>query len=92
MQVRLIQAVVINERPRLQQIHPIDFVAIGVHANFKIVGFSLTEADKRARHPVRVAGFNTTPFPANSAGIASSKARINGKFQGLMMPTTPTGE
>ncbi len=33
-------------------------------------------------------GLITTAAPACSAGIASPRARIKGKFQGLMIPTT----
>ena len=36
-------------------------------------------------------GLITTAAPACSAGIASPSARISGKFQGLMMPTTGWG-
>ena len=36
-------------------------------------------------------GLTTTAAPACSAGIASPSARIKGKFQGLMMPTTGCG-
>ena len=36
-------------------------------------------------------GLMTTAQPATSAGIASSKARMSGKFQGLITPTTGYG-
>ncbi len=36
-------------------------------------------------------GLSTTAFPAISAGIASPKQRLSGKFQGPMTPTTPRG-
>ncbi len=36
-------------------------------------------------------GLITTAAPACRAGIASPRARISGKFQGLMMPTTGWG-
>ena len=36
-------------------------------------------------------GLITTALPASSAGIASPSERITGKFQGLIMPTTPNG-
>ena len=36
-------------------------------------------------------GLITTAAPAISAGIASSKARMSGKFQGLITPTTGYG-
>jgi hypothetical protein len=36
-------------------------------------------------------GLITTAAPACRAGIASPSARVRGKFQGLMMPTTGYG-
>ncbi|MCY1182796.1 hypothetical protein D9M73_233740 [compost metagenome] len=37
------------------------------------------------------AGFNTTQFPAASAGASFHTAINNGKFQGIIWPTTPIG-
>ena len=36
-------------------------------------------------------GLMTTAQPATSAGMASSNARISGKFHGLITPTTAYG-
>ncbi len=40
---------------------------------------------------VRLAGFKTTVLPAASAGPSPQPAMGMGKFQGTMMPTTPSG-
>ena len=40
---------------------------------------------------VSVAGFRMTVQPAASAGANFQLARLSGKFQGTMAPTTPTG-
>ena len=40
---------------------------------------------------VKGEGLITTVFPASSAGAIFHEARITGKFQGVMAPTTPSG-
>ncbi len=37
------------------------------------------------------AGFNTTVFPATSAGAIFQAGMALGKFHGVMRPTTPSG-
>ena len=37
------------------------------------------------------AGFNTTVFPVANAGANFQAAISNGKFQGIICPTTPKG-
>ena len=47
----------------------------------------------RTRMPSGVcsAGFSTTQLPAASAGASFHTAISNGKFQGMIWPTTPSG-
>ena len=40
---------------------------------------------------VNSAGFNTTVFPAASAGAIFHASMSSGKFQGMICPTTPQG-
>ena len=40
---------------------------------------------------VHSAGFSTTAFPAARAGANPQLAIVIGKFQGVMIPTTPIG-
>src|SRR4029079_16537367 len=40
---------------------------------------------------VSLAGLNTTVFPVTSAGIIFQHGMAIGKFQGVMIPTTPIG-
>ncbi|CAB4643475.1 unannotated protein [freshwater metagenome] len=40
---------------------------------------------------VHSAGFTMTAFPAASAGAKPQDAMVIGKFQGVIIPTTPSG-
>jgi hypothetical protein len=42
-------------------------------------------------HGVKEAGLKTTVFPVRRAGSAFRFMTFIGKFQGLIMPTTPSG-
>ncbi len=44
-----------------------------------------------ALHGVSGAGFSTTVFPAARAGPSFERVSINGKFHGVIAPTTPMG-
>ena len=44
-----------------------------------------------AQSGVRVAGLNTTAFPATSAGAIFHAGMATGKFHGVMQATTPSG-
>ena len=48
-----------------------------------------TSANKSAVSEVVSAGFNTTVFPAASAGATFHANINNGKFQGMICPATP---
>ena len=51
----------------------------------------VSSAKRSAVSGVSEAGFRTTVFPAASAGAIFQEASRNGKFQGTIAPTTPTG-
>src|SRR6266540_3328590 len=46
---------------------------------------------KVALHGVSGAGLSTTVLPAASAGVILDRLSMNGKFHGVIAPTTPTG-
>ena len=48
-------------------------------------------ANRSAVSGVNSAGFNTTVFPAASAGATFHATMSSGKFHGMIWPTTPTG-
>ncbi len=48
-------------------------------------------SSSRAESGVSSAGFNTTEFPAASAGASFHELITSGKFQGTIIPTTPSG-
>ena len=52
---------------------------------------SASSARRRAVSGVSSAGFSTMLQPVASAGPTFHTAIINGKFQGMIAPTTPTG-
>ena len=56
-----------------------------------IPAFSANSPKRIAVSGVYSAGFNTTVFPAASAGAKPQPAIGIGKFQGTMTPTTPSG-
>ena len=51
----------------------------------------ITSNNFRIETGVCSAGFNTTQLPATSAGASFQAAISNGKFQGIIWPTTPNG-
>ena len=51
----------------------------------------ISSPSRRADSGVSSAGFNTTVQPVASAGPSFHAAIKNGKFHGMIWPTTPTG-
>ena len=56
-----------------------------------IPALSASSPKRIAESGVYSAGFNTTVFPAAKAGANPQPAIGIGKFQGTIMPTTPSG-
>ena len=58
-------------------------------------GISVCSAARRpmnvALHGVSGAGLSTTVLPAANAGVIFERFSMNGKFHGVIAPTTPTG-
>ena len=50
-----------------------------------------SSATRRPEKGVTSEGFSTTALPAISACTVGLSDRMNGKFHGVMMPTTPSG-